>query len=673
MNWRTVITGESFENWVKKKLASQTVSQGSRLDPFATSMRNFKSASENLTCVRSGKALPVRGGSGNQARTDLAAAGLVTSGSGEVQLTEFGEAVLRLWETLEVNNDEGRHELVRCLVVAGLGVASGVSPYVEIARFWREIMEVESSISDVIRNPEFLYLASFLNSEVDDFNPWRVSNELNLGIKSATRNDLVEIKSRFPDLKEHLDKLESRVADWSTRSLGRKIFCCALELIRSSPSERRSLVRFLRSDPEAFIGDFDQEKVFEFFKAVGVSSMNALVSDFCDNLERSSLQFSRGVIVRLLSSLCTKRFVILTGLSGSGKTKLAQAFAHWISPSEDFFRIIPVGADWTGNENILGYPDGLNESAYVTRPALDLILHAREHAAIPHFLILDEMNLSHVERYFADILSMIESEATICLHGGGERMAGNTIIPQLIDLPKNVFIVGTVNVDETTYMFSPKVLDRANVIEFRMDDKEMGAFLGNPGKPDLSKLATEGKQFGDAFVAAASDEVPVPVEVKERFDAEMLVFFKSLQGHCAEFGFRTAYEASRFVNFYKVLGDQSAGNDAWFDEAFDCVIFQKLLPKLHGSRAKLEPILRALWFLCVNPTASRAAASDPKAPSTSESDAASGANAAASPGSPKPTPTKDIPAGAPYPMSAEKIFRMWRLMMENGFASFAEA
>lgn len=401
--------------------------------------------------------------------------------------------------------------------------------------------------------------------------------------------------------------------------------------------------------------------------------LSGMVDQFDTDVVAANLRIVRASTLRFLGSLLAKRFLILTGLSGSGKTKLAQAFAHWISPSEDFFKIIPVGADWTGNENILGYPDGLNEAAYVTKPALDLILHAMQHGERPHFLILDEMNLSHVERYFADILSMIESEAKIHLHGGGGRKAGETLIPEFVEIPKNLFIIGTVNVDETTYMFSPKVLDRANVIEFRMDDKEMGAFLGNPAKPDLSKLAMEGKQFGDAFVAAASEVVHVPAQVKRRFDAEMLVFFKSLQAHGAEFGFRTAYEASRFVHFYEVLGDQSEGDGAWFDEAFDCLILQKLLPKLHGSRAKLEPILRALWDLCVIPVESRTTAPESDKTFGGGSGEAEEEKKPVVGGSQKSIPTKDIPPGSPYPLSAEKIYRMWRLMMENGFASFAEA
>jgi hypothetical protein len=209
------------------------------------------------------------------------------------------------------------------------------------------------------------------------------------------------------------------------------------------------------------------------------------------------------------------------------------------------------------------------------------------------------------------------------------------------------------------------VLDRANVIEFRMDAGELECFLGNPAKPDLSKLDGKGTSFGKAFVDAAKNPVTVPADVKATYDAEMLLLFKALQGHGAEFGYRTAYEAARFIHFYKLLGNHADGDTTWFPGAFDCVIFQKLLPKLHGSRAKLGPVLKKLWFLCVTPHKVDAEATEDR-----DNLIASALKAAEAS---KAEPVKDIPADAPYPLSAEKIGRMWRLLIENGFASFAEA
>lgn len=411
-----------------------------------------------------------------------------------------------------------------------------------------------------------------------------------------------------------------------------------------------------------------------------VCKLSTFVSSFtvAVNSPETALRFGDVLATRLVASVLSKRFLILTGLAGSGKTKLAQALAHWLTPDQvradpatsakwknanPFHKVVPVGADWNGSENILGYQDGLQEINYVAKPALDLILHAADHADVPHFLILDEMNLSHVERYFADILSVIESDEGLDLYSGDmtkpetwrKTSAGTLVPPKLRKLPENLFIVGTVNVDETTYMFSPKVLDRANVIEFRMDAGELANFLGNPAKPDLSKLDGKGASFGKAFVDAAKNSVAVPADVKAAYDAEMLLLFKTLQAHGAEFGYRTAYETARFMHFYKLLGNHADGDTTWFPNAFDCVVFQKLLPKLHGSRAKLGPVLKKLWFLCVNDATGR------------------GADARKAADDSKAEPNKEALAGACYPMSAEKIYRMWRLMMDNGFASFAEA
>ena len=398
-------------------------------------------------------------------------------------------------------------------------------------------------------------------------------------------------------------------------------------------------------------------------------SIDSLVADFVTSCREASIETSVELVQRYLASLMAKRFVILSGLAGSGKTKLAQFFSRWISDAPGSYAIVPVGADWSGNENILGYPDGLQSTKYILKPALALLLRAESHPKVPHFLILDEMNMSHVERYFADILSAIESDEGIelyeCDMDATEKWrktsADALVPPALKRIPNNFFIVGTVNVDETTYMFSPKVLDRANVIEFRVNTNEFQRFLKNPAKPNLSSIDGKGSPFGNALVDLTNAQVAVPSEVKHDYDAEMTNFFQVLQSNGAEFGYRTAYEAARFVYFCKLLGNYKDDELGWFSTAFDCVVFQKLLPKLHGSRAKLGPILKKLWFLCVNDSAIRGM------------DTLNAAEEAARSSDKIAEPNIVVPPGAPYPMSAEKIGRMWRLLVENGFASFAEA
>lgn len=303
------------------------------------------------------------------------------------------------------------------------------------------------------------------------------------------------------------------------------------------------------------------------------------------------------------AALLAKRFLILTGLSGSGKTKLAQAFATWITKSDAQYRVVAVGADWTTNENLLGYQDALNTQVYrkPTNGALDLILRASNDSQHPYFLILDEMNLSHVERYFADMLSAIETEdAWISLHSGLNDLPGgegdSLLVPARLRLPKNLFIVGTVNVDETTYMFSPKVLDRANVIEFRATAAQVGAFMDNPQRIRMDTLASQGASYGEAFVAAASGDAPqLPDEQCAAKLKERLVdAFNALAPIGAEFGFRTAFEISRFVAFHAVL----TGPGWKFSDALDAQVYQKLMPKLHGSERRLGPVLKALEAFC---------------------------------------------------------------------------
>jgi len=420
-------------------------------------------------------------------------------------------------------------------------------------------------------------------------------------------------------------------------------------------------------------------------------SLGSISSEFRENCNSVEYITPTNLVQRYTSSLLAKRFLILTGLSGSGKTKLAQAFARWLTPEplsidttdeakgknpNTYYKVVSVGADWSGNENILGYPNGLHPEEYFTKPALELILHAasEDHKDDPHFLILDEMNLSHVERYFADILSAIESDEKIQLHRDEKRTAGAGDIEPEIELPKNLFIIGTVNIDETTHMFSPKVLDRANVIEFRMEETELASFLENPVKPDLNNLDGKGKEYGKSFVVAAKNPADLPEDAKLRFQCEMLLFFKVLQEYGAEFGYRVTHEAGRFVNFYKALGGET-DLGIWFKEAFDCIIVQKFLPKLHGSESKLRGVLFSLAYLCADKREWTGSKLEENRERIGKLVDDAKKKADSSENSPVKLKEKLKADGKAvyYPLSFEKIERMWRAAHDNGFASFAES
>jgi len=394
--------------------------------------------------------------------------------------------------------------------------------------------------------------------------------------------------------------------------------------------------------------------------------LKELLEHFNETAAEASLVLDSHVFHRFAASLLAKRFLILTGLSGSGKTKLAQAFAQYLSrPGSPSVRLIPVGADWTSNENVVGYPDGLNPANYLVQPALELILYAREKPTEPCFLILDEMNLSHVERYFADFLSAIESAEPIPLYTGAERHGSGRTIPHEISIPDNLFVIGTVNIDETTYMFSPKVLDRAGVIEFRVTADDIGNVLENDQVPDLGKLVGRGQRYAETFVNAARNQsVRLPRIVQERFEQETKLFFDIFESHRAEFGFRVVHEAARFMGAYRVLGGYSEGTDDWFIGAFDAVIVQKLLPKLHGSRARLEGLLWALFWACVMPRESGLAHFREQCLTAGQAEDES---------SYSPHRVRLAVSEPTYPLSADKILRMWQRLTQDQFVSFAEA
>lgn len=401
-------------------------------------------------------------------------------------------------------------------------------------------------------------------------------------------------------------------------------------------------------------GTFKNDYIEEVFrgesltdKLSGTNSSELIeISNFIKELKNSNLIFDTKIVNRFTASLLTKPFLILTGLSGSGKTKLAQVFSKWICADESQYRLIPVGADWTNREPLLGYPNALEPGKYVLPEtgALDLILEAGkpENQNKPYFLILDEMNLSHVERYFADFLSAMESGEDISLHSdSGEWKDG---VPAKIKLPKNLFVVGTVNIDETTYMFSPKVLDRASVIEFRVAPGEMQAYLEAPKRVDLDSISELGADTAASFVEMAGDKDLEPTDA-DSLNKVLVGFFNELKKVGAEFGYRSASEIYRFVAIANKLDPEWA-----MDEILDCAIMQKLLPKVHGSRRKLEPVLKTLGALCladgkgIEDIFNRKAEIDFNDPQVSR-----------------------------FPISLEKIDRMYRGLLDNGFTSYAEA
>lgn len=313
--------------------------------------------------------------------------------------------------------------------------------------------------------------------------------------------------------------------------------------------------------------------------------------------------FSDDFSRRFITSLLAKKFVILTGNSGTGKTRISKRFAEYLQVdfenNKKNWVLVPVGADWTDNTKILGYHNPLakdGEGKYEKTEILKMIELANrpENRNVPFFLILDEMNLSHVERYFADFLSHMETpELPFVLDGYIESGAAGKL-----KYPNNLFVVGTVNIDETTYMFSPKVLDRANVIEFKPDKKDVLNMFISPVEAADSSKALRGE--AEAFTKLANSiqsgtsglEQGKLETIKKRFEE----IFEDVENSDYEFAYRTAQEIRQYISAaYELAENKEQFN---LDNAIDEQLIQKILPKLHGNKKEIGELLDKIQKRC---------------------------------------------------------------------------
>lgn len=357
--------------------------------------------------------------------------------------------------------------------------------------------------------------------------------------------------------------------------------------------------------------------------------------------------------ISYLTALRTKPFMLLAGISGTGKSrivrKLAQAtvteelqraegyvgtdFANdrWTLHAPANFELIQVKPNWHNSMDVIGYLSNIPSPHYVFTPFIEFIVKAWQHPEVPFFLCLDEMNLAPVEEYFAEFLSAIESRS---FEGGeyltdpiikpfnsfgtakGERgedinigdMMTNTLFPNFkasdasssvarvvehfrkrgLTLPKNLIVVGTVNMDETTFSFSRKVLDRAMSVE--MNEVDYDRFLTDTTDDDLKAMVKAFEENGDADLNALL--VDRHIEAREVMgelgdDATFVINYLKrinalLEGTPFKLGYRAANEALIYLQASKEFGqaDRMA--------AMDSFTLMKILSRIEGDETKLK-------------------------------------------------------------------------------------
>ncbi len=296
-------------------------------------------------------------------------------------------------------------------------------------------------------------------------------------------------------------------------------------------------------------------------------------------------------------ALKTKPFVILSGISGTGKTRLTELIAEALTGNlSGQYLLVPVRPDWTDSAALLGYQNPLTDQ-YASTPFLDKLMIASqpENRERAFFICLDEMNLARVEHYFADILSAMETRTrTIPLQG----LPGRTV-----SLPANVFLTGSVNVDEATHPFSKKVLDRANTIEFTEVSLRAPAPIRPISLPDIPARERQ-RLFLSARVAdvrAAEERLRLlDPGFADRVTETLATLNERLQPRSLQFGYRVRDEAMRYIANSFTADARGAGllipedRTQNFEAALDLQILQKALPRISGTQEALEKLLADL-------------------------------------------------------------------------------
>ena len=307
------------------------------------------------------------------------------------------------------------------------------------------------------------------------------------------------------------------------------------------------------------------------------------------------------LLLRLLASLRAKPFAILAGHSGTGKSRYVKKLAYMTCNAEELrnekqlpgnYLLLQVKPNWHDSTDLLGYRNAITEGKYQPTELIKFIFRAYQFSETPFFLCLDEMNLAPVEQYFAEFLSAMESKEPVPLNDISEK-EGNLfelgcewedslkyLKENGFSIPKNLFIVGTVNMDETTNQFSRKVLDRAFTIEMTDVDFANYGNVTEPSYADTIKEETiEQLLAGEKLVKELDEE-----DKKE--DSSLIKVQKAL----AATPFAIAY---RFANEYTLLKRAIETFDPQGTmtlDALDQAVLMKILPRIAGERDYIEKV-----------------------------------------------------------------------------------
>ena len=314
-----------------------------------------------------------------------------------------------------------------------------------------------------------------------------------------------------------------------------------------------------------------------------------------------------------ITAIKSKPFLLLAGISGTGKSRIVRELARacWYEHTEEYnehkpknFEMVQVKPNWHDSSELIGYVSRVSgKSEYIIGDFLKFIVKAWNDPDVPYFLCLDEMNLAPVEQYFAEFLSVMESRKNVSgkivtdaivkkskddwyrvliSELTNDKKLQDQFLNEGISIPQNLIVVGTVNMDETTFSFSRKVLDRAMTIE--MNKVDLMAGLTN-------RHEKIGKIEFDDIIGKAVEGVDVYAAHKGMCD-RAIGYLESINDALDKTPFKVAYRTRNELLLY-VVNNLSWKTDNELEDfviarALDEITCMKILTRIEGDETKVS-------------------------------------------------------------------------------------
>lgn len=375
------------------------------------------------------------------------------------------------------------------------------------------------------------------------------------------------------------------------------------------------------------------------------------IEDSPKNISNISLNESHQQIYQYyLTALRTKPFLLLAGISGTGKSRIVKEMAFASCPdvaelrndpvSPGNYLLVEVKPNWHDSTELLGYESTIKKG-YVLTPFVKFLYKAMKHPDVPFFVCLDEMNLAPVEQYFAEYLSILESrkqqaDGTIltepligaevfrkypelCAEMNGTAVRRENVkntymttdpaveyiatereyenlCEEGLRIPQNVVVIGTVNMDETTHQFSRKVIDRAMTIE--MNEVKFDGFFESSSELTYPDRVLPKEYFLPCHTTAGKALESVPDDA-EYIKANVPAMLAQLNEALADTPFKIAYRVqNELVLYFAALRQEEAhkatGTAELLATAMDQILMMKVLPRIEGDDELLEKPLERL-------------------------------------------------------------------------------